>query len=533
MIDLPQTIRDQPFFIQGRKATVANAVSHSALHIAIIKICYPQAVDDSTLSGVAQTLSQLRTLGLLSIIVLDCGQKSTLQSSSEQANRLAILLGAFENQNAVVLESDTLLEPACGLFPELLKTGSIPIVGDFIYSQDTGLVGKTDTERTVVTLIKLLSPSRVADGHVKLAEPSHLAIIESVIVLDPIGAIPREGEISVPHRFVNLHQEYESIIASLCIPTNIPKQGPNSGRDIFKAHRDNLSLVNEALALLPATASALIASPYLAAITARPEAVTQEAGSNHQQHAGFATVKTRPSKNPLIHNLLTDKPVYSASLPVDKLTRKGLEGRSEIRNEIATLVKRGMPVNVLRSAVTSVGEPPAPGMDRLRLTDTSVDRDKLLFLIEDSFNRKLNFDNYIKRVNDKLAALVIAGDYEGVAILTWEVPNGLSEEEAYQRGRLVPYLDKFAVLKHRQGSGGVADIVFNAMVQDCFPAGVCWRSRANNPVNKWYFERSSGTKKLGGTEWVMFWTTDQLEARSPRLDDYESVCRQIQPSWLM
>ncbi|CAI4216980.1 unnamed protein product [Parascedosporium putredinis] len=162
MIDLPQTIRDQPFFIQGRKATVANAVSHSALHIAIIKICYPQAVDDATLSGVAQTLSQLRTLGLLSIIVLDCGQKSTLQSSSEQANRLAILLGAFENQNAV----------------------------------DIGLVGKTDTERTVVALIKLLSPSCVADGHVKLEEPCHLAIIESVIVLDPIGAIPREGEIS-------------------------------------------------------------------------------------------------------------------------------------------------------------------------------------------------------------------------------------------------------------------------------------------------------------------------------------------------
>jgi len=30
-----------------------------------------------------------------------------------------------------------------------------------------------------------------------------------------------------------------------------------------------------------------------------------------------------------------------------------------------------------------------------------------------------------------------------------------------------------------------------------------WRSRADNPVNKWYFERSSGHLRMG--KWVMFW----------------------------
>jgi len=37
-----------------------------------------------------------------------------------------------------------------------------------------------------------------------------------------------------------------------------------------------------------------------------------------------------------------------------------------------------------------------------------------------------------------------------------------------------------------------------------------WRSRANNPVNKWYFERSNGFVKLdemgkGGTPGMLFW----------------------------
>ena len=96
---------------------------------------------------------------------------------------------------------------------------------------------------------------------------------------------------------------------------------------------------------------------------------------------------------------------------------------------------------------------------------------------------------------------------------------------------MVPYLDKFAVLKRSQGAGGVADIVFNAMVRSCFPNGVCWRSRKDNPVNKWYFERSRGTWKLSDSNWAMFWTTPGLPEDEGRFRDYEAVCRTIQPSW--
>lgn len=117
---------------------------------------------------------------------------------------------------------------------------------------------------------------------------------------------------------------------------------------------------------------------------------------------------------------------------------------------------------------------------------------------------------------------------------------------------MVPYLDKFAVLKKSQGTGGVADIVFTAMVRDCFPNGVVWRSRKDNPVNKWYFERARGTRLLEGCGWTMFWTTgnevvfgegdgagDGVErgrigdagGQGGRIRDYEAVCRAVLPTW--
>lgn len=130
-----------------------------------------------------------------------------------------------------------------------------------------------------------------------------------------------------------------------------------------------------------------------------------------------------------------------------------------------------------------------------------------MHLINDSFNRRLDVDDYLRRVESSLAGIIIAGEYEGGAILTWERPAGLDEATAYRTGRLVPYLDKFAVLKKSQGAGGVADTVFTAMVRTCLPYGVCWRSRKTNPVNRWYFERSRGSWKLDGAQWTLFWTT--------------------------
>lgn len=48
------------------------------------------------------------------------------------------------------------------------------------------------------------------------------------------------------------------------------------------------------------------------------------------------------------------------------------------------------------------------------------------------------------------------GDYEGIAILTYEG----SEENSFV------YLDKFAVLPHLKGSLGISDIIFNLMFKN-------------------------------------------------------------------
>jgi len=196
-----------------------------------------------------------------------------------------------------------------------------------------------------------------------------------------------------------------------------------------------------------------------------------------------------------------------------------------------TFAKHGMSVTIFPDPNITPWEP-LLGKPHLSLTDSKIDLPRLVHLIEDSFGRKLDVKDYLKRVNGRIAGVIIAGEYEGGALLTWETPPGVKDDGSPEsRARMIPYLDKFAVLKRSQGSGGVADLIFKAMVRDCFPNGVVWRSRKDNPVNKWYFERSRGTWKLPGTGWTMFWTTPELSLDKQLFLDCEGVCRGIEPSW--
>jgi amino-acid N-acetyltransferase len=187
-----------------------------------------------------------------------------------------------------------------------------------------------------------------------------------------------------------------------------------------------------------------------------------------------------------------------------------------------------MPLTIIPAADKGLGwQVPANGKTSLSLEDDpQVDLPRLVHLIEDSFRRKLDVRDYLSRIQNRIAGLIIAGEYEGGAILTWEMPPGTTDPD-----RLVPYLDKFAVLSSSQGSSGVADIVFQSMVRTCFPNGVCWRSRKDNPVNKWYFERSDGTWQIPDTNWTMFWTGGGVVEDEERWRNYVGVCRDVQPSW--
>lgn len=549
---------------EGGEAAVTNA--QDPLHVAIVKLRNPQDLDHVILHGVARTLYQLRTLGLLSIVVLDCGAEASRELSVSQALGLSEALDSLSKPSSKFLESiavttargggvahaDASFAAANGYQikdnGQLLKAishGLIPVLPALARQDDTSVAKGADANQLVLALTRYVSGIQFDDmsidwdhniGSRQPTRPRKMATVERIIILDPLGGTLMPGEKGLPLRFVNLEQEYDGLVRQLTASTGALEDSVEHAESPFMTHALNLSLAKDALSLLPPSSSTLITSPSAAANTAQPTtSALADSLEDSEPKFGFnGMVNTRRRKNPLLHNLLTDKPVHSSSLPSQRVVDEAREIReSSSLTAPATLVKRGMPLTIFPNPHAAPWAPPLPGASRLRLTDNCIDLPRLVYLIEDSFGRRLDVQDYLARVNDKLAGVIIAGEYEGGAILTWEVPDYLDAQDTQQDpGRLVPYLDKFAVLRSRQGSGGVADIVFNAMVGECFPQGVCWRSRKDNPVNKWYFERSAGTHKLPETNWSMFWTTPGLDNNSQRLRDYENICRQVEPSWL-
>lgn len=148
----------------------------------------------------------------------------------------------------------------------------------------------------------------------------------------------------------------------------------------------------------------------------------------------------------------------------------------------------------------------------------------------------MDLHDYIKRINGKIATIIVIGDYEGIAILTYEG----SEENSFV------YLDKFAVLPHLKGSLGISDIIFNLMFKK-FPNEILWRSRKDNVVNKWYFQRSVAVLDLSidldpehcdekQSQFKLFYYGNPQYAKralrdKKRLREFMRSVRDIKPSW--
>lgn len=419
--------------------------------------------------------------------------------------------------------------------------------------------------------------------------------LDRVILLDPLGGIPAPGKIHQAHVFVNLEQEYDSITSELSRPlvdeaearsplkdaairssaysppiSKLRDASPDTGNENEhhagsitqrtghqisaenRTHIQNLRLLHDTLAILPPSSSGLLTTPETAANLERPQHPSGQTypTASRDQHGyqphvnrhhdlpaplvAAPGVGTRRQRNPLIHNLLTDKPVFSSSLPSERTQKTtGTAGQSHAIVP-ATFVKRGMPVTMIPDPRIQPWRPPTAANPAIQLSDPRIDLPRLIHLIENSFGRKLDVQHYLSRISERIAGIIIAGEYEGGALLTWESPTPeVTRPQVEMTASMVPYLDKFAVLKRSQGAGGVADIVFTAMVRTCFPDGVCWRSRRDNPVNKWYFERARGTWKIPESNWTMFWTTEGVHGGEGTgvFGDYEAVCRGVEPSW--
>jgi len=432
------------------------------------------------LDSISRGLVYLEKLGLVSVIVVD----NDNHPRGEQDERVAIVeeimrvVSSLEKQGArarPVVGAVVRLGPKPGeeensndfIPPEThtnssdltpirsaLRSGEIPVIAPFALDSFLRSV-RVDANDVIAGLargmveIAALVKSRedTEDGLSDFSEEVDLTPLR-LMIINREGGVPSYARSGYPHLLINLTSEFDHILETF----------EDKWRYTNPTALSNLALARACLSYMPPTSSAIMVS--------------------------------HKSPSALIGNLITNKPAFSSSLP-----HALLQGNRKLTSHTPTLLRKGLPIQVLRSTA-------------------DIDKVKLNYLLEQSFNRELDEEAFYKRLNEILDCVIVAGDYAGAAIVTDE-PNPLSPDMP------ISYLDKFAVLPSHQGDGTV-DFLWVALHDETYGLGhpfsanpnggregvgegrdLVWRSRSNNPVNKWYFERSSGHVRLG--PWVLFW----------------------------
>ncbi|AGO11885.1 AaceriADR120Cp [[Ashbya] aceris (nom. inval.)] len=366
--------------------------------------------------------------------------------------------------------------------------------------------------------------------------------IDKFFIINHYGGIPSTERHDNSHVFVNLSQEYSSLVEVLkqqisdckhdAMEEGLPTAGIATGRSqkefeyaALTGSLTDLELMSAVLSLLSPSSTGLITSMHSAVTNSR--------------------------YNPLLYNVLTDRSLVSSSLPSFK--RDPISDRAwyelpacsakigtQRTNPIfsTTVLKQGVNIKYFdyrtltkensdgfHELLPAAGSTPLPAHKRVNLT-------KLKRIVDRSFDRNLDMNHYLRRINGKIASIIVIGDYEGIAILTHEGP----------KERPFAYLDKFAVLPHLRGSLCISDVIFNLMFKK-FGDELVWRSRRENVVNNWYFQRSIGVLDLSidigdgfkkDNIFKLFYYGDKEGARLydfDRLREYITYVRDIEPSW--
>jgi acetylglutamate kinase len=122
-------------------------------------------------------------------------------------------------------------------------------------------------------------------------------------------------------------------------------------------------------------------------------------------------------------------------------------------------------------------------------------RQRVIEVMELGFGRRLQ-ENYF---NELPLECILESESSGAMAIVLKGVDGL------------PYLDKFAVSPEAQGAG-LGAAVWQALVHK-FPK-LYWRSRADNPVTRWYFEQADAS--FAEDQWVAF---------STGVDDFDQLSR--------
>lgn len=513
----------------------------------LMLIRHLQSADKRVLSRLSGAVKKLRMLGLRPIFIIPPSSHVTQDAETLDSLLTRSRLRPIHLQSALFRAPD-------GSYTSLLSSQSrvfdsdalnlIPIIQPNVIEESTASVKCTDN---VVEFVKNMMP--------RGGSP----YIDKFFILNTVGGIPSDERRNNAHVFINLSQEYRQLAAELeekvaaiskrepdseglldRLALHLKEDELNSLQSRYEEHLEDLKLMEVVLSRLSNKSTGLITTIGAASLTS-------------------------DRKNPLLYNLLTDRSLISSSLPRFKnnpsyseddhcwyeMSNESLEsdnvGSEEKNREdavlVTTVVKKGVHIKTFSydtlTQFNSIGLPDKfykksePGDHHYDET-LKVNVTKLKQILDQSFGRSLDLEHYLNRINGRIASIIVIGDYEGIAILTNEGPLDNS----------FVYLDKFAVLPHLKGSLGISDIIFNLMFK-YFPKELLWRSRSDNIVNKWYFQRSVGVLDLSidlsngnrkKSQFKLFYHGDPGANEDPfqnkdRLIEYATYIRDISPSW--
>jgi amino-acid N-acetyltransferase len=475
----------------GNNELADELLAHPASrHTALVKVQGP--FSDRQMESIAEGMVYLKKLGLVSIIVMDnenwSAEEDRIVATPEDERRRQVV-ALRERMKAETLRFSNMLEAKGGAARPLLegvlcvkgaafedtlapiastsekpydashtdlfvdslsgirnavRRGEIPVIPPMALDQSCFSICVSANDALRAISHGLADAERQAglryEADARLEHDVDLTPVR-IMIINREGGIPSPAREGDPHLSINLESEFDYINQSFIWHETHPTA------------LSNLSLIRDCLADLPRTASAILVS--------------------HR------------SPRSLIANLITNKPAHSPSLHHDLIPRRNIQHQP-------TIIRRGLPIRVMRS------------MD-------DIDEDKLTHVLEESFGKTLDRQPFYDRLRRDLDFCIVAGDYQAVAIVT----NERDALRGGSSGESIAYLDKFAVLPSLQGDGTV-DFLWGALRDESWGLGLLdalnpnvgglggqgiardlvWRSRSNNPVNKWYFDRSNGFFKI-------------------------------------
>lgn len=469
----------------ARSPVIASILNPIIRRTALVKLQGP--FTERQLESIARGLVYLEKLGLVSVIVMendrlakgDRGERAAIMEETmrvvfaleKHGAKARPVLGAVVRLGPKPGEEDeaanpTDYTPEAHTFPadlvhirSALEAGEIPVLPPMALDSFCRGV-RVDANDVIAALARGMTEAAAEHAdHPTDHSDVDLAPLR-LMIINKEGGVPSYARAGMPHLLVNLASEYSFIRNTF----------DHRWKDTHPSALKNLALARTCLSYMPSSSSAVMVS--------------------HR------------SPSSLIANLITNKPAVSSSLP-----HALLQGNRKLEPHTPTLLRRGLDVRVIRQAA-------------------DIDRVKMKALLEQSFRRDLDEVAFWKRLDECLDFVIVAGDYAGAAIVTKEqCPPGTSP--AFTP---ITYLDKFAVLPSHQGDGTV-DFLWVALHDETYGLGLpfsanpnggkegkghgtdlVWRSRANNPVNKWYFERSTGHMRMG--DWVLFWCDAEVRLKT-------------------